>query len=716
LWHNSGVTDPVAVFLLVVAGLLVVGALGEQVFARTGVPAVIWLILLGVCVRVAGIVPGPVIAGLAPFFAGLALVLILFDAGRHLTGEADAELPAADRRRALLLALLTAALTLPLAALLSMALYGLGVLPVWSWTHALMLGALLGAGAGEVFLPSLRAAGLPAATTALLRRESAVTKAIAVAGTVLFLDLLSPRVAVGGAGLALAAGFGFALAFGSVAGVFWIAALQRLAGNARSYLYTLAAMIALYVLSESAGGSGPLSVLVFGATLGNAEPLLALLRRRGDPGDAHAAAVVHTALRDHDATIQFVRTLVFMMVGLMLAPPWGPLVMGVALGFLLLVVRLLVVRFVFAGQAHEERAPVGLCAPRGMATVALATLSLAHAVPGSDAMLTLVFSAVTTSVLLFTLGVRGLGRPRDAAPAGLTTTVRDPPVPPAAPAPSAPTTTRFDPPPPELRPRVEARRPAPAEPRPITLVDVVAESLADELRAEPQRAPSLLGEAREPSGLHRVDGPRQATPHDANLDEGLRETTPDARHPGAHEPRHGAPARDGLHPAAPTPDAHAHDGLPRATPDALHPGGSALDLALQRTLPDDGLRRGTPRPEATASPRTPVPQFGAASPRTPAPRDESRPAVQTPDVYMLTLPTIDAARLHGEDPLSTAMQRALAKRPDEVTQVRRRPTLEVEVPPPTFAEFPGSSEEDAASVLAALSLHDEDDPAAGRKP
>ena len=35
-------TDPVTVFLLVFAGLLVVGTLGERIFVRTGVPAVIW--------------------------------------------------------------------------------------------------------------------------------------------------------------------------------------------------------------------------------------------------------------------------------------------------------------------------------------------------------------------------------------------------------------------------------------------------------------------------------------------------------------------------------------------------------------------------------------------------------------------------------------------------------------------------------------------------
>ena len=136
-------TDPVTIFLLVVAGLLVVGTLGERIFLRTGVPAVIWLIALGLLVRAVGIVPAAVVTGLAPFFAALALVIILFDAGIHLSG-ADAAAPAdsADLRRAQLLGYAGFAATATVVALFSMALYGLDILPTWGWTHAFMLGSL----------------------------------------------------------------------------------------------------------------------------------------------------------------------------------------------------------------------------------------------------------------------------------------------------------------------------------------------------------------------------------------------------------------------------------------------------------------------------------------------------------------------------------------------------------------------------------------------
>jgi cell volume regulation protein A len=221
------VSDPVTVFLLVVAGLLVVGTLGERVFVRTGVPAVIWLIALGLLVRVVDIVPAAVVTGLAPFFAALALVIILFDAGTQLSGADEGGLTGPDLRRAQLLGFSGFAATVVVVALFSQLLYGLDILPTWSWAHAFMLGSLVACGASEVFLPSLEGAGVRAELGALLRRESAITKALAVTGTVICLDLLSPRVETGGAGLAMLAGFGFALAFGSVAGIAWIVALQR---------------------------------------------------------------------------------------------------------------------------------------------------------------------------------------------------------------------------------------------------------------------------------------------------------------------------------------------------------------------------------------------------------------------------------------------------------------------------------------------------------
>ena len=712
--------DPVTVFMLVVAGLLVVGTVGEQVFARTGVPSVIWLVALGVLVRIADIVPAPVIHTLAPFFAALALVIVLFDAGTNLTGgTGEAALAPATRTRAQLLAFVGFAVTVVLVAVFSHGLAALGILPSWGWANALMLGSLIACGASEVALPSLR--GLPgsAEATALLRRESAITKALAVAGTVICLDVLSPRIGEGGAALAMIAGFGFALAFGSVAGMVWVVALQKSAGalhdgsdsDARNYGFTLAAMLVLHVLSEAAGGSGPLSVLVFGAVLGNAGSVARMLGRTGEAGESMAGTAVQAALGGHARTISFVRTLLFAMVGLTLAPPWGPLVMGVALALFVLVIRLAVGHFTLARLTHHARSIVGACAPRGMATVALATLALAHEVPGAEAMVTLVFSAVTTSVLLFTLGLHGLRGPE---PARVEPVVR-------APVEVSPEVVE------QVRvvvvqvvPPVEVFEPVPAV---VELVAAASGSGSQAASSGPDLA--LAAETSRPAGpvptaqsMQAELSPRPGSEVPARASRPLQS----ARIAGAvpvprsADARISGPALAAARISGPLLAARSSERIsgPVLAARSSERISGPLVAARSSERSSGPLLAAPPEvikivgPEVADEPdaRAPTLPREMSGPQVAA--DAGRPKVEAPRLpepegYLPTLPNIEGAPPVAEDPLAGAMARALARSPAEVTTARRRPTGDYLVPLPT-TPFPDTSGEDALSLLAGLGM------------
>jgi len=73
--------DPVVQMAFIIAGLLLLGALGEFIFSRTGVPDMVWLVA-------AGIVAGPVfklitqetLTPALPFFGAIALIVILLGA------------------------------------------------------------------------------------------------------------------------------------------------------------------------------------------------------------------------------------------------------------------------------------------------------------------------------------------------------------------------------------------------------------------------------------------------------------------------------------------------------------------------------------------------------------------------------------------------------------------------------------------------------------
>ena len=70
--------DPIAQTLMIVAALLILGAVGEFIFARTRVPDVIWLVLAGVLAGpVFGIVSPALLQPGIPVFGAIALTVIL---------------------------------------------------------------------------------------------------------------------------------------------------------------------------------------------------------------------------------------------------------------------------------------------------------------------------------------------------------------------------------------------------------------------------------------------------------------------------------------------------------------------------------------------------------------------------------------------------------------------------------------------------------------
>src|SRR5271166_4962907 len=70
--------DPVAQMAVVIAGILLLGALGEFIFARTRIPDVVWLVAAGILAGpVSGLIPADLLKPSIPFFGAIALTVIL---------------------------------------------------------------------------------------------------------------------------------------------------------------------------------------------------------------------------------------------------------------------------------------------------------------------------------------------------------------------------------------------------------------------------------------------------------------------------------------------------------------------------------------------------------------------------------------------------------------------------------------------------------------
>jgi cell volume regulation protein A len=396
----DGAIDPVTLFLLSVAAIFLIGALGEVIFQRTNVPDVIWLILAGILLGpVLGVVTTEILKRIAPYFAALTLVVVLFQGGTTLKLHELSQ--AAPRSSAL--ALLTFVFAVGALCLASMGAAAVGWLPEsWSWAHGLLLGSILGGSSSIIIMPAMAQARLPSKLANLVNLESALTDAFCVVGTSAIIDIM-----VGGIGgvaanpvTALLKSFGIGLAIGGAAGLIWLLFLRFLHANEHAYPLTLSALLILYVVIDNSGGSAALGILTVAVMLGNA-PLLGKVIGLRD------AVQLDTGVQGVHSQMAFiVKSFFFVFIGAMLGPPWGLLLLGVVLGGVLLAARLPAVKLATVGSdftpAQEKMIAVSM--PRGMAAGVLATLPLARGVPGTDDLPVVVFACVFTTILVFAVG------------------------------------------------------------------------------------------------------------------------------------------------------------------------------------------------------------------------------------------------------------------------------------------------------------------------
>ena len=180
--------DSVTLFLLSIAGIFLIGAVGEIIFQRTNIPDVIWLILAGILLGpVSGLVTKPRLNAIAPYFAAVTLVVVLFEGGTALRLR---ELRKAAPRSSAL-ALLSFLASASMMAVVSMLAAWVGWLPAsWTWTHGWLLGAILGGSSSIIVMPAMQQARVAPRVGNLVNLESALTDAFCVVSTVAIIDVM----------------------------------------------------------------------------------------------------------------------------------------------------------------------------------------------------------------------------------------------------------------------------------------------------------------------------------------------------------------------------------------------------------------------------------------------------------------------------------------------------------------------------------------------
>ena len=389
---------PVTLFLVCIAGIFLIGILGEVVFSRTRVPDVLWLILTGLVLGpVTHLVSREQLLEIAPYFSALTLVFVLFEGGSQL----DLMQLSRSAPRSLLLSLLTFMFSTIGVMLVSRVLVEAGLLPSqWTWHQELMLGAILGGTSPIVLMPAMKRAGVESAAGNLVSLESALSDVLCILAVSTFIEVLLGSADAGASWAVLARSLGLGVLLGAAAGMGWLLLLRWLKESEHVYPITLAALLLLYVTVEGAGGSAALGVLAFAVVVGNAGHMTRLIK-------LPMQLELHGDVRGfHSQMVFIVKSFFFTFIGAMLGPPWSLAAGGALMAVVLLVVRYPAVWLALqrTSLSPELRRLIYLSLPRGVAAGVLATLPMSSGVPGMQDLPVVVFACVFSTVLIFALG------------------------------------------------------------------------------------------------------------------------------------------------------------------------------------------------------------------------------------------------------------------------------------------------------------------------
>jgi cell volume regulation protein A len=384
--------DP-AVLAFLVAGLIIIlGFLGEEFFKRTSIPDPILLLLFGLLLGpVLNIFSHEQLISITPYFAALALIVILFDGGLNM----DIRQAIKNSPRAIVLGLTGFILNVLVTALLCKFLLG------WRLMNGLLLGSIVGGSSSIIVVALTRKLGIGGKTETILSIESILTDVLCTVGAFVAIDIiLSGEVSIQAALGSIALAFGVGIIVGSLVGIAWLNVSERFKGKSNTYMLTLAVLLLTFVVARTLGGTGALSALFLGLIIGNAPVIAKLLKFK-------ITSTVDDSVRGFHGQISFlIRSFFFVFTGLLFSySSFVPVLFGLFLAFVFLGLRFVAVKVSFLKSAKDSEKLMTVMLPRGLAAAVLASLPLTSGIPNSQDFPQIAFMVIIVTIIICTVGV-----------------------------------------------------------------------------------------------------------------------------------------------------------------------------------------------------------------------------------------------------------------------------------------------------------------------
>jgi cell volume regulation protein A len=381
------------ILLLAASVVIILGVLGEAFFKKTGIPDIAFLMVLGVVIGpVFGIIQPEAVIEIVPYFAALALIIIMFDGGYNL--HIGNVLKTAHF--AIVLVILGFAVSVGIVA--AFGHYGLG----WEWMDSILLGAIVGGSSSIIVFGLVRKLRISDEAKSMLSFESALTDIFAtIIAFILFEAILSGQFNLDLLGQTIGRAIAVGLILGFGVGIPWMFFISKLTNAQHNYMLTLGVLFLLFFLANSFGESGALTALVFGLMLGNKKYLVKKLKIKLPDN------TIDNSL--HRQVTFIVRAFFFVFVGLLAS--FGQIeyvIFGILAAVAIYVGRVVITHTALVkGFSKLDKKVTSVMIPRGLAAAVLATIPLTMGLQNGEAYPQIIFFIILTSVIITTIGLGG---------------------------------------------------------------------------------------------------------------------------------------------------------------------------------------------------------------------------------------------------------------------------------------------------------------------
>ena len=378
--------------ILLAAGVVIfLGVAGEAFFKKTGIPDIAFLMVLGVIIGpVFGLIQPEAVIQVVPYFAALALIIIMFDGGLNL-----------DIKHIVKTAHFSVTLAV-LGFILSVVIITLAAhfILEWAWLESILLASIVGGSSSAIVFGLVRNIKISEELKSMLSFESALTDILAmIVAFILFeavlagtFDLQTLQETLGRAVIV-----GLVLGFG--VGIPWMFVSTKLGNAQHAYMLTLGILFVLFFLANSFGESGALTALVFGLMLGNKHRLSRVLRFKLPKIEADDPT--------HNQLTFLVRSFFFVFVGLMAS--FGQIeyiVFGILITIAVYFGRIFVGKVTLTKRfSRLDKAVTNSMIPRGLAAAVLATYPITMGLPNAEAYPQIIFFIILSSIIITTIGL-----------------------------------------------------------------------------------------------------------------------------------------------------------------------------------------------------------------------------------------------------------------------------------------------------------------------